>query len=151
MNPGRHRRVRGASLLEAISATLILTVGIMGMMKMWVFADNLTILTDKLGIAYSLGRRAIEKTKETGFISTADGTTVLYYDLDMGQESATQQSYHRYSVTTVITSNRLDTDPSTGAVTISNWALRSVAVTVTRLSTNTVIFQTGTHLIRGGL
>ena len=96
-------------------------------------------------MGYSLGRRALEEVKETGFQDTAEGATTVYYDSTGGSRNTTPASNHTYSVATVVS-----TDVMNGAVPAST-ALRTVTVTVTFRSTSTTVYQSYTYLARAGI
>jgi len=152
----RRRRRRGVTYIEVMVAALILAVSLCAMASMWYFSFNMSGNTDSKGVAYAIGRHALEEVKENGFRYAAEGTTTLYYDNSGGGESTTQQNSSFYQVTVVVTSDKLSTSDS-GASVPADDALRSVVVTVTLLQaqgsmpTGTVVYTTGTYLARSGV
>lgn len=143
----RHRRrtKRGFTLIEVLVAAVIVSVCLAATVSMWYFSFRMSVNTDAQGAAYNLGRRAMEEVKETGFQDTVEGTATLYYDKLGGSKSATRVAAHVYSVTTVVTSSKLN-----GSVPASD-ALRTVSITVTSLATNQTLYQTSTYLVRAGI
>ena len=143
----RHRRrtKRGFTLIEVLVAALIVSVCLAATVSMWYFSFRISANTDAQGAAYSLGRRAMEEVKETGFQDTTEGTATVYYDKQGGSKSAARTSAHVYSVTTVVASSKLS-----GSAPASD-ALRTVTITVTSLATNQTVYQTSTYLVRAGI
>lgn len=141
----RLRRQRGFTLIELLCASVIVGTCIAAIVSTWAFAFGITAKSDRQSVGYSLGRRAIEEVKETGFQDTTEGTTTVYYDSTGGSRNTTPASNHTYSVTTVVS-----TDVMNGAVPAST-ALRTVTVTVTFRSTSTTVYQSYTYLARAGI
>jgi type II secretory pathway pseudopilin PulG len=131
--------------MESLVATAILGVLIAGMVSLWVFMFNLTIKVDNSGIAYSLGRQAIEQVKQTGFYNTSEGTTTLYYDANEGSQSAVVAGNHVYKVVTDVKSGVLADNGAPADDT-----LRTVTVTVYLVATNNAVYTMGTYLVRAG-
>ena len=119
------------------------------MVSTWYVGFSVAVQTDQTGVAYNLGRRAMEEAKQTGFASTPEGTAILYYDSQGGNESATRTSAHAYQVTTVVSSDL--TISSSNPVQPTPDALRTVTVTVTILSNNTTAYQVSTYFARAGI
>src|SRR5437867_9637445 len=90
----------GMTLIETLVASLILGVALGAMVSTWYFSYGITVKSDSTGMAYGLGRRALERAKETGFKYTlsnaASSTTTLYYDATGGSESAAKSSVHAF-------------------------------------------------------
>ena len=152
----RRRRRKGVTYIEVIVASLILAISLCAMASMWYFSFNMSGNTDSKGVAYAIGRHALEEVKETGFRYAAEGTTTLYYDSSGGSESTTKQSNSAYQVTVVVTSDKLSTSDSGSSVPADD-ALRSVVVTVTLLvnqgstTSGTAVYTTGTYMARSGV
>lgn len=150
------RRRKGVTYIEVIVASLILAISLCAMASMWYFSFNMSGNTDSKGVAYAIGRHALEEVKETGFRYAAEGTTTLYYDNTGGSESTTQQSSSAYQVSVVVTSDKLSTSDSGSSVPADD-ALRSVVVTVTLLknegstTSGTTVYTTGTYMARSGV
>jgi len=141
----RDRRAGGFTLIEVLAASVIVGTCIAAIITMWSFAFNLTATADRQSIGYSLGRRAMEEVKQTGFQDTAEGTATVYYDNQGGSRSTTRTSSHAYSVATSVTS-----DLFTGVQTATG-ALRTVSITVRFLGTDTTVYQCSTYLARAGI
>jgi hypothetical protein len=124
---------------------VVVGVCIAGIVSMWSFAFSLSAKSDNLTVAYSIGRRALEEVRETGFQDTTEGTTTVYYDSSGGSKATTATSSHAYTVTTVVSS-----DAVSAGVPTSN-ALRTVTVTVTLRSTGATVFTCSTYLARAGI
>lgn len=146
----RRRRRRGVTIVEVLVALVILAVSLASMATMWYVSYHMSAGTDTQGIAYAVGRHALEEVKQTGFRYAPEGTTTLYYDISGANESTVGTSACVYRVTTTITSDRFDTS-STGIQVPADDALRTVVVTVTYLPTNQTAYQTGTLLVRSGI
>jgi Tfp pilus assembly protein PilV len=147
---GRRRSIRGVSLVELLIAGLLLSISMMAMVQMWAFAYRVTANTDDKGIAYNLGRQAMETVKMSGFDNAAEGSSTAYYN---GQQVAQGNSATaRYSVTTSVVSSAVNsgTAGQSGAVP-SSFAIRTVSVTVSLVSGGTVLYQTSTYLVRAGI
>src|ERR1051326_150045 len=95
----RYRRGRsGFTLIELLCACVIVGTCIAAIVSTWSFAFTVTAKADRQSVGYTIGRRAIEEIKETGFQDTAEGTTTVYYDSTGGNRSTTATSIHTYSV-----------------------------------------------------
>jgi type II secretory pathway pseudopilin PulG len=140
------RTVKGATIIECLVASIIVAVGIMGVMALWGFSMDLTVTSDERAVAYNVVRRSIERVKSQGFKNAPEGTSVLYYDASGGGESASRGSL-RYSATIVVTSSAYNT----GTTNPADNSIRTVVTTVRRLSDNKVLEIGGTYLVRGGL
>lgn len=126
-------------------ASLVLVIGLVGIGNLFFTVYNLTGESANASVAYNMARDQIENVHAQGFYNATEGTTTVYYDNKGANPSSTKGS-NRYSVVIVITSDKFT---STGAP--AEDALRAVRVTVTDLSKNTVLYSTGTSLVRGGL
>jgi len=145
------KRVLGITLVELLIAALLLAIGLMGLINAWVFSFNITTASDDLGVAYNLGRYAMEQVKMNGFYAQPEGTVTTYYDGTENQVAQTSAS-NRYTVTVSVVSDAVKsgTAGQAGAVQADN-ALRTVNITVKLSATNTVLFQTNTYLVRAGI
>ena len=143
----RHgRRGHGAfTLIEVLVASTIVGTCIAAMVSMWSFAFGLTAKADRESVGYSIGRRALEEVKQTGFQDTAEGTTTVYYDSTGGSRATTATASHTFAVTTVVSS-----DVITSGV-VQSTALRTVTITVISRSTNTTAYTCTTYLARAGI
>lgn len=171
--PLRRRRfgaARGMTLIEVLVAALVIAVSLAATVSLWQFAYNITGQTDDTGTAYSIGRRAIEKIRQTGFrqtpigtaqqvgdsdpaVYTATYTAVAYYDRDGSAESVSQTATSLYQATTTVTTTYAIQAPSaSGAIYVpADDAVRSVTVTVAALSTGATVCRMGTLLVRSGV
>lgn len=145
------RTAQGITLVELLIASLLLAIGLMGLINAWIFSYNITTSSDDLGVAYNLGRYAMEQVKMNGFSGQPEGTVTKYYDGSETQVAQTSPS-NRYTVTVSVVSDAVKsgTAGQAGAVPADN-ALRTVNVTVKLSGTNTILYQTGTYLVRAGI
>lgn len=145
------RRSRGAGLIELLVASLLLSIGLMGLVNTWLFSFRVTQNTDDKGIAYNLARQTIEHVKMTGFSSTGEGAATSYFD---GNQVATTSSSSavRYKVTTSVVSDIIQSGTAgvSGAVP-GQEALRTVTVMVQTVSPAQTLFTTKTYLVRAGI
>lgn len=156
---GYRRRRSGMSLLEVLIAMLIIGVSIASMLSLWYFAYNMSYQSDIKCVGYNIGRRTIERFREATWNVVPEGASclfnpangqyvaTLYYDGSGGGESTTQGT-SQYKVTAVVTTDKWTTDTPP---VIAGDALRAVDVTVTRLADSSVVFRTGTYLVRSGI
>src|SRR4051794_25092389 len=77
---GRKRKCRGSGLIELLVASLLLCIGLMGLVNTWAFSFRVTQNTDDRGTAYVLARQAMERVKMAGFNGAAEGTATTYYN-----------------------------------------------------------------------
>lgn len=141
MRPGSAKK--GMTLVEVLTAALILVVGLMGLVSAWAFSYQVTINVDNTGVGYNIGRQTVEQVKYQGFDSAPEGTTTTYYDANMNRVGSSAQS--RFTVVTQITSDILSGGvPAPGS-------LRLVSVTVTLTGTGAVLYTTTTYLVRAGI
>ena len=144
------RSIRGSGLIELLIASLLLCIGVMGLVSTWAFSYRVTQLTDDRGIAYNLGRQAIERAKMTGFTNTSEGSATLYYDGDQTLQGSSATA--RFSVTTNVVSDSMQSGSSgvSGGVPAST-ALRTVTITVQTVSPVQTLYTTTTYLARAGV
>ena len=153
VHPAARRQARpGFTLIEALVTSLIVTISVASVVSMWYFAYNMDRLTDDQGVAYNLGRSAIEQVHETGFYDTAEAPAaspvVYYYDHNEVNQTLTP-SKAQFKVTVSVVSDK--TNGATSGQTWADDALRTVTVTVTRLSDGRQLYQTVTYLARDGI
>ncbi|MCL5283866.1 MAG: prepilin-type N-terminal cleavage/methylation domain-containing protein [Armatimonadetes bacterium] len=147
----RIRRNSGFTFIELMVAAVVMTIGLMGLINLWIFSFQVTTNTDYTGISYNLGRQAVERTKMLGFANAPEGTSTTYYDGDQNQVGSGSGSAV-YKVTTSIVSDSVQSgSPGQPGAVPSDTALRTVTVTVTVISTGKVVYQTNTYLARGGI
>lgn len=134
---------KGTTLIEVLIAGLILAVGIMGVVNLWAVSFRLTLNTTDIGIAYNLGRQAVERTKQSGFRGAHEGTIVTYYTAT--GEIAPSRDQSRYVVTITVQSDPVENgSPGPNSV-------RIVRATVTLRVTGDLLYATATYLVRGGI
>ena len=158
--PGnRIQRRRGVTFIEILIASLILGLMLSSLVRFWYFSFTMTSNADSQGLAYSIARRVMERAKETGFTYTPEGTSVLYYDENGGNESASSMGTvmpdgttkrPTFAVTTTVVSDRFTTNAQ-GVTSPALNSLRTVTVTVTLVTSGKVLYQTSTYLARGGV
>lgn len=137
--------------MEILIASLLATVVLMGLVRLWQFSYGMTLSTDDRGVAYNIARKAIENVRTTGFKYTADGTVIRYFGPDGLSESQTATANSRYKLTLVVTTDRFITNSQTGAQEPAPLALRTVAATVTLHPQGTVLHTSGCTLSRSGV
>lgn len=148
--PRRHRRQlrSGITFIEVMIAGLLMSVGIMGLVSMWAFSFNMTVRTDDKGVAYCLGRRALEQVKFNTFKTAAEGTYTYYYD---GNQAAVSSTAARYRVTVSVVSDQVKSGTAgVAGAQPADAALRTVTVTVQLHTSGEVLYQTATYLVRAG-
>lgn len=131
-------------MVETLVAATIVTVAMMGSVGIFFSVSNLSDRTAEGSVVSSLVRRTIEEAKNKGFANLPEGTTIKYDDVYGTGDRTTKTAADRYSVTTSVTS-----DIITGG-SPDKTALRTVIVTIKRLSDNTTLETTGTYLAWGG-
>jgi Tfp pilus assembly protein PilV len=150
IRPRSRRRQSGITFVELLVAGLILSIGMMGMVNVWSYSFFVTGNSDDSAIAYNLGRQSIERAKQSGFTSAAEGTATTYYSGNQVVQSSAGAS--RYTVTTRIVSDvmKSGTSGASGGVP-ADTALRTVSVTVTLTTGGTTLYTTQTYLCRAGI
>jgi Tfp pilus assembly protein PilV len=135
--------------VELLVASLLLCIGLMGLVNTWAFSFRVTQNTDDRGTAYIVARQALERVKMSGFSSTAEGTATTYYTAN--QATTTSGSAY-FTVTTSVVSDLVQSGTAgvAGAVPAPE-ALRTVTVTVQKSSTGAKLFSTSTYLVRAGI
>src|ERR1041384_6912879 len=106
----RRRKQRGVTMIEVLIGLALFALSLTATVKLWTFGVFVTRDVEEYGVAYSLGRQALERVKQSGFDKTAEGTSNVYYDAWEGNESSSQINSSRYRVTVVVTSDRLATN-----------------------------------------
>jgi len=138
-------RRAGFTLIEVLCAAVIVGVCLAAIVTTWSVSFTIAGNADRASIGYTLGRRALEEVKETGFQDSTEGTSTVYYDGSGGNRSTVASNVHTYSVVTTVA-----TDVMNGAVPAST-ALRTVSVTVTVRSTGATVYTCSTYLARAGI
>ena len=147
----RCRNDRGAGLVELMVASLLLVIGIMGLVNTWAFSFRVTRNTDDIGIAYSLARQLIERAKMSGFSSAAEGTTIGYYTPNQAATTSGSSTAYFKVTTTVVSDIVASGTAGTAGAVPGQEALRTVTVTVQTISPLKTIFTTKTYLVRAGI
>lgn len=135
---------RGFTLIEALVASLIVSVSLMALVTLWRFGFDLTAKTDNLGVAYNIARHEMERVKLQGFDNAQDGATTTYYTAQgAAVMTAGAGTTYRFQATTTVTTY--------GAYS-SYDATRSVTITVVSLlPTPVTLYHTGTELTKSGI
>ena len=144
----RSRSKSGFSFVETLVATLILMVGIVGLMTAVASVFQMTRSVDRTGMATEILRKSIETTRSLGFNNATEGATTAYYDVN-GVLLFTRNGA-AYEVVTTVTSDEFQISQG-GATVPGDYALRRVVVAVSKYGENTPITTSGTYLVRGGL
>ncbi|HJP83745.1 MAG TPA: hypothetical protein VJ835_09600 [Fimbriimonadaceae bacterium] len=148
--------------MELLVAGSILAVTMTAIVSLFVFVFRVTQRSDDKSIAYNIARKEVEYIRSEGFSNAlivrntdgtiaskfGDGTRVTYYS-NTGAALASSQGA-TYSATLVVTSDRFDT-VSGGGTRPAQDSIRTVIVTVRRISTNEVVHKDGTLLTRSGV
>jgi hypothetical protein len=161
------RRQRGIALVELIIASVIFAMAMLGMFQAWRLCFTLSIQGNEEAVASQIGRAELEMSKIQGFWNVPIGSSVTngvapysgtwteaakYYDangtpLALGAP-ATQRIYWSVrSGTDIGVLRQLDGT----AYTLAPTTLRSVSVTISRVSDGELLRKMGLHLTRGGL
>jgi len=141
----------GFTLMEVLIASLLATVVLMGLVRLWQFSYGMTLATDDRGVAYNLARQAIEKIRTTGFAHTAEGASTRYFGGDGLNETQNPTADSRYRMNIVVTTDRFITNTQTGAQEPAPLALRQVGIQVLVYPSGTVLHTTGCTLSRSGI
>ena len=135
----------GLTMVEVLVAGLVLVTSVVALIQFMYVNFGLTGRAQDLTAGYSMARTAIELVREQGFTNAAEGTTTVYYDGNATYPPSTSQTTSSvFSCSAAITS-----DAFSGANPAPT-ALRTVTVSVTRLSTNAPVYSTTTALANYG-
>ncbi|MCS6859008.1 MAG: hypothetical protein NZT92_01655 [Abditibacteriales bacterium] len=153
---GRVTRCAGVSFIEMIVAVLLLGTALLGMIALWTVALSFTVDSSDTGVAYNLGRHAMERLKEKGFYYLRDDqdTETRYYketDTGVTQLSSSQGADFRVRQR-VRTGNLTGSSDSTFVASSVDGEgdLRRLHVTVYDQSTGAVLFDSVSYLAKGG-
>ena len=146
-----HRGKRGFSLIEVLVASIVASVALLGMVRLWSFSFNATRSSDQQGVGYNVGRLALERIKMTGFDYTSEGGVVRYYSANGTGESSTRLASSAFKLEVAVKTDLLGYNAETGETRPAPDALRDVLVTVDRLEDNRRVFVGRTNLARSGL
>ena len=138
----RLQKRRGFTYIEILMSSLIVGICIAGLISIWYFSYKLSLQTDRLGIAYSIGRQSMEKAKQTGFTYTAVGSTTFYYDKAGENESVTLRSIHSFYTTTTVTAG------TAGAGTAG---LLVINIEVFQLPDSVSLYKTKSYFTKAGI
>ncbi len=143
----RHRGItHGITMVEVLVAGLVLATSVVALVQFMYVNFQLTGKAQDISSGYSMARSAVESVREQGFTNAAEGNTTVYYDGNATYPPSTSKaSGSVYSCLTNVTS-----DTFSGASPATT-ALRTVTVTVTRISTSQVVYTTTTALANLGV
>lgn len=166
----------GATFVEALFASLILAMAVGAMMSMWNICANRYQEAGEISQAGQLARAELERAKAFGADGFPLGTLNAglgvwagsydptlksgvgdwlanhfeYYDIAGNRLATSTTAGVRFSLQlTLIDSSIVASAGSTYALEVTS--RRAVTATVRRLPGNTVIFTSGTNLVKGGL
>jgi Tfp pilus assembly protein PilV len=142
-----HNRVRrGVTMVEVLVAGVVLITSVVALVQFMYVNYSLTGKAEDISAAYSMARSAVENVHQQGFSNAAEGTTTVYYDGSATYPPSTSQvATSVYSCQTSIVSDSFNgANPATTA-------LRTVTVTVTRISSGLILYQTTTALANQGI
>jgi Tfp pilus assembly protein PilW len=139
------------TVVEVLAAALIVSVAVAGAVSLYVAMLTMTRTNRDGTTASELARYATEQARFKGFTNLADGSSVRYYNSSgaISSEASSSGSSSYFSVTTAVSTDK--TQSSTTGSRISPLALRTVTVTVRRLSDSRTLETWGTYLARGGV
>jgi hypothetical protein len=161
------KRQRGIALLELIIASVIFAMAMLGMFQAWRLCFSLSAQGKEEAVASQIGRAELELSKIQGFYNVPIGDSIVsgvapytgtwseaakYYDINGLPLDASAPAAQR-----IFSSERSGTDVGVLRVldgsqyTLAPTTLRSVLVTVKRVSTGEKLRTMGLHLTRGGL
>jgi Tfp pilus assembly protein PilV len=142
---------RGITLVETLAAALIVSIAVGGAVSLYTSMLTLTKNTRDATTGAQLARHTTENIRMDGFTNAVDGTSTLYYGSagTLSSASTTRSGTSYYSVTTTISTDKTQT--STTGTRIAPLALRTVTITVRRLTDNSVLETWGSYLARGGV
>ncbi len=133
---------RAFTLIEALVATLIVSVSLMALVTLWRFGFDLTSKTDDVGVACNVARHEMERVKLQGFDNAQDGTTTTYYTAQGAAQTGPGASNRFQATTTVTTYGAYPSYDATRTVTIT---------VVSLLPTPVTLYHTGTELTKSGI
>ncbi len=160
------RRQRGIALVELVIASVIFAMAMLGMFQAWRLCFSLYAQGREEAIASQIGRAELEMAKIQGFVNLPKGALVgsgspyrgtwtdaiRYYD-DAGVELAAGASTNLR----VFSSVRRGVDRDVlrladgSGYALAPTSLRSILVTIKRVTPDETIRTMGLHLTRGGL
>jgi Tfp pilus assembly protein PilV len=172
----KHRRNAGLTLIEILVAGMILIVAIVGMFSLWNVCSRSILNSGEVNEAGQIARAELERAKVYGPSSFPIGTyssgtqtgtwtgsydptansgaggwvnAVSYYDYQgVRLASSTGAAFSLYL--TLTDSDVLPAASGTGYA-IDVTSRRAVVATVTRLRDSSVLFQSGTNMVRGAI
>jgi Tfp pilus assembly protein PilV len=140
----RRKRIashKGITMMEVLVAGVVLITCVVALVQFMYVNFALTGQAEDISSAYSMARTAIETVRQQGFSNAPEGSSTVYYDGSATFPPSTSQvSSSVFSCNTNIVSDIFS--GSNPAPT----ALRTVTVTVTRLSNSLIVYQTTTAL-----
>jgi hypothetical protein len=163
-------RTRGATFVEILIATLILSVCIGSLFGVWQYAFGTYLKSNEVAAASNVVRGTIEGIKVNGFLHYPTGTVnplteeeslmgaelsgtytapPVYYDR-LWQESTAANATYRLNVV----SEDWDVAESqniSGGYEIMRTTRRTVTATVTKVADGVQLISMGTILVRGGI
>ncbi len=168
----RRRSKRGFTLVEAIIASLILTVAIVAMFQSWstCFAQNKKLI--EFTQAEEIDKSVLEIAKVFGPMNLPTGTyssstqlgtwtgayipatgwtasATAYYDFTGTQLAASNSTGVYFKATVIITDAGVQVGTGT-TYSIENSTLRSIVVTTSRVRDSSVVLAMATNIIVGG-
>ena len=133
---------RGFTYMEILISSMIIGICLAGMVSLWYFSYRLSQKTDQYGIAYTVGREAMERSKKLGYQYSSPGVSTFYYDNNGSRESSTQTADLSFKAVVTTTA---------GTVGAGTDGLLLVEVEVFLVSTNVSLYKTSTYFVQGGI
>ncbi len=145
------KRRRGVTFVELMVASLLVAIGLGGLVHMWAFSFQVTVNNEDIGMAYNLGNQRMEAVKIAGFANAPEGTTSTYYDgNEMPVAAGATAALYRLDVNIVSSAVTSGTAGMSGAVP-ADTALRTVTITGTVIPSGKTLYRTYTYLAKGGV
>lgn len=140
------RNSKGASLVEALVASLLLSILILFVFSALGFYYKQGYYNQNLSNMNLIAIQNIESVKSQGYSGAKEGNTVYFSD---AEGKAVDLASASYKITVNITSSSLEYRPD-GTVAPGNNATRMVNVVVSDLNSSQSLEQS-TMLVRGGI
>ena len=148
----RSRSLKGGlSFVEILAAAAIIGVSLTALIGLFFFGQNMVDNSDDVAVGVNLARQRIEIYRALGFRYAPEGAMNLYYDRSALNPTVSQGSSSYFHLNGNVSSDRLEYNASLNAYYPNDLALRTVTVTVTRVSDGRIMAKLVTYLARSGI
>ncbi len=153
------RRQKASTLIELLVASLIATVGVVGLFSLYTYCMQVVQNQRITSVATQIARADVEEAKVLGYdnlpLGTLDGSrsvgnwtgAIEYYDVAGKQLAGTTDAF--YSLQRTISDYNMTLSGS--SYTLSDIGKRVVKVSVKRYPSNVEVMVMGTTIAKGGL